>query len=47
LAQADSAFAPSGGLINAELDQRLQQTVASFLDLAEAAMEYPRLKAQW
>jgi chromate reductase, NAD(P)H dehydrogenase (quinone) len=47
LAQAHQAFDPGGRLANAALQQRLEQTITSFLDLVEAAACYPIIKKQW
>lgn len=47
LAQAHQAFDESGALVNAALHKRLDQTVAQFMDLAEAAKHYPCAKKAW
>jgi NAD(P)H-dependent FMN reductase len=47
LAQAHQAFDANGRLGSAPLQQRLEQTLTSFLDLVEAAACYPLIKKQW
>jgi NAD(P)H-dependent FMN reductase len=47
LAQAHSAFGDDGRLANARLQERLEMTIGGFLELAEAAMLYPRIKTAW
>lgn len=47
LAQAHQAFDASGRLASAALQQRLEQTITSFLDLVEAAACYPLIKKRW
>jgi len=47
LAQAHQAFDANGGLINAKLQERLDQTIAQFMDLVEAAKHYPCAKKAW
>ena len=47
LAQAHSAFDEHGRLANPRLQERLETTVDGFLELAEAAMLYPRIKTAW
>jgi NAD(P)H-dependent FMN reductase len=47
LAQAHQAFDAEGKLANAQLAERLGQTVAGFMDLAEAAKHYPCAKTAW
>jgi len=47
LAQAHQAFDAQGKLANAQLAERLGQTVAGFMDLAEAAKHYPCAKTAW
>ncbi|PYP19562.1 MAG: NADPH-dependent FMN reductase [Gemmatimonadetes bacterium] len=47
LAQAHQAFDPNGNLTSAPLAQRLDQTIAGFMDLAEAAKYYPCAKTAW
>ena len=47
LAQAHQAFDAEGKLASAQLAGRLDQTVAGFMDLAEAAKNYPCAKTAW
>src|SRR6266851_3202951 len=47
LAQAHQAFDPQGKIANAQLAGRLDQTIAGFMDLAEAAKNYPCAKTAW
>lgn len=47
LAQAHQAFDTQGNLANAQLADRLDQTIAGFMDLAEAAKHYPCAKTAW
>jgi NAD(P)H-dependent FMN reductase len=47
LARADQAFDAAGNLKNAQLADRLDQTIAGFMDLAEAAKHYPCAKTAW
>ncbi len=47
LAQAHQAFDTQGQLVNAQLADRLDQTIAGFMDLAEAAKNYPCAKTAW
>ena len=47
LAQAHSAFDEQGRLADPRLQERLETTIAGFLELAEAAMLYPRIKTAW
>ena len=47
LAQAHQAFDPQGKLANPQLADRLEQTIAGFMDLAEAAKHYPCAKTAW
>jgi chromate reductase len=47
LAQAHQAFDGEGKLANAQLADRLEQTIAGFMDLAEAAKHYPCAKTAW
>jgi NAD(P)H-dependent FMN reductase len=47
LAQAHQAFDAEGTLANAQLAERLGQTVTGFMDLAEAAKHYPCAKTAW
>jgi chromate reductase, NAD(P)H dehydrogenase (quinone) len=47
LAQAHQAFGPDGRLTNAQLGERLDQTVVAFMDLVEASKHYPCAKKAW
>ena len=47
LAQAHSAFDEQGRLADPRLQERLETTIGGFLELAEAAMLYPRIKTAW
>ena len=47
LAQAHQAFDAQGNLTNRQLAERLDQTIAGFMDLAEAAKHYPCIKTAW
>ena len=47
LAQAHQAFDAEGKLASAQLAGRLDQTIAGFMDLAEAAKNYPCAKTAW
>jgi chromate reductase, NAD(P)H dehydrogenase (quinone) len=47
LAQAHEAFDAQGKLANPQLADRLDQTIAGFMDLAEAAKHYPCVKTAW
>jgi chromate reductase, NAD(P)H dehydrogenase (quinone) len=47
LAQAHQAFDKDGKLANPQLADRLDQTIAGFMDLAEAAKHYPCAKTAW
>ena len=47
LAQAHQAFDAQGKLGNPQLADRLNQTIAGFMDLAEAAKHYPCAKTAW
>jgi NAD(P)H-dependent FMN reductase len=47
LAQAHQAFDSQGKLANSQLAERLDHTVTGFLDLAEAAKNYPCAKTEW
>ncbi len=47
LAQAHQAFDAQGQLADAQLAARLDQTIAGFMDLAEAAKHYPCAKTAW
>jgi NAD(P)H-dependent FMN reductase len=47
LAQAHQAFDDDGGLADGGLRTRFEDTIASFLDLAEASTHYPCVKRAW
>ncbi|WP_144118637.1 NADPH-dependent FMN reductase [Catellatospora sichuanensis] len=47
LAQAHHAFDPSGGLADEELSRRFTANLQGFLELAEAAVNYPCAKQIW
>jgi NAD(P)H-dependent FMN reductase len=47
LAQAHQAFDGEGRIANEELRKRFEETIRSFMDLVEAAKNYPALKKQW
>lgn len=47
LAQAHIAFTPAGRLANAQLAERFERTVVSFMDLVEAVKHYPCVKKAW
>jgi chromate reductase, NAD(P)H dehydrogenase (quinone) len=47
LAQAHSAFDDQGRLANTGLQERLETTLAGFMELAEAAKKYPQMKTAW
>jgi len=47
LAQAHQAFDAQGKIGNQQLADRLDQTIAGFMDLAEAAKHYPCAKTAW
>jgi NAD(P)H-dependent FMN reductase len=47
LAQAHQAFGPDGRIANSALQMRLEQTVATFMDLVEADACYPVIKKRW
>jgi NAD(P)H-dependent FMN reductase len=47
LAQAHEAFGSDGGIADPGLQARFETTVASFLDLVEAATHYPAAKQRW
>ncbi len=47
LAQAHQAFDPQGKIANQPLAGRFEQTIAAFMDLAEAAKHYPCAKTAW
>jgi NAD(P)H-dependent FMN reductase len=47
LAQAHQAFGADGALADPKLSERFEQTIAGFMDLAEAVKNYPCAKAAW
>lgn len=47
LAQAHKAFNPDGGIASAQLSERFEHTIASFMDLVEAARNYPCARKVW
>jgi NAD(P)H-dependent FMN reductase len=47
LAQAHQAFDAEGRIANEQLQQRFEDTVAGFMDLAEASKHYPCVKRAW
>ncbi len=47
LAVANKAFAPDGRIADAQLWERFERTISSFLDLVEAAKHYPCAKKVW
>ncbi len=47
LAQAHAAFDERGGLVNADLAARFEQTIVGFMDLVEASKHYPCAKTKW
>ena len=47
LAQAHQAFGPDGKIANGALQQRLERTVETFMDLVEADACYPVIKKLW
>ncbi len=47
LAMANKAFKPDGEIADAKLSERFERTIASFLDLVEAAKHYPCAKKVW
>jgi len=47
LAQAHQAFDAQGHIANQQLADRFDQTIAGFMDLAEAAKHYPCAKTAW
>jgi len=47
LAQAHVAFDERGGLVNADLGARFEQTIVGFMDLVEASKHYPCAKTKW
>ena len=47
LAQAHKALTPDGMLANAQLAERFEHTIVSFMNLVEAAKHYPCVKKAW
>lgn len=47
LAQAHNAFDPAGRIANEHLSQRFELNIQAFMDLAEAAKNYPCAKKKW
>lgn len=47
LAQAHNAFDHSGSIANEQLSQRFEFTIKAFMDLSEAAKNYPCAKKAW
>ncbi len=47
LARAQDAFGPDGRLADPRLQQRLESTLAGFIDLVEAAKHYPCIRREW
>src|SRR6478752_6322590 len=47
LAQAHKAFNPDGGIASPQLTERFERTIASFMDLVEAARNYPCARKVW
>ena len=47
LAQAHKAFDDKGALADAQLGARFEQNMQAFLDLVEAAKNYPCMKKAW
>ena len=47
ISQASDAYGPVGKLANPKLADRFDQTIAAFMDLAEAAKHYPCAKTAW
>jgi chromate reductase len=47
LAQAHQAFNSEGGIANAQISERFELTVKAFMDLVEAARNYPCAKKAW
>jgi chromate reductase len=47
LAQAHQAFDADGGIANPQLQERFEQTIVGFMDLAEASKHYPCVKTRW
>jgi chromate reductase len=47
LAQAHQAFDPDGGIADEQLGHRFETTIKAFIDLVEAAKNYPCAKKAW
>ena len=47
LAQAHKAFNLEGGIASSPLEERFENTIKTFMDLAEAAKHYPCIKKAW
>ena len=47
LAQAHKAFDERGSIADATLQQRFEATISCFIDVVEAAKNYPAMKKQW
>lgn len=47
LAQAHQAFNTEGRIADATLQKRFEQTIDCFMELVEAATQYPKLKKNW
>ncbi len=47
LAMANKAFAADGSIADAQLSERFERTISSFLDLVEAAKHYPCARKVW
>ena len=47
LAMAHQAFNTDGSLVNAALDKRFEENLVSFMELVEAAKNYPCMKKAW
>ena len=47
LAQAHKAFTEDGRIANDQLRERLEITIAKFMDLVEASTHYPCVKRAW
>jgi NAD(P)H-dependent FMN reductase len=47
LAQAHEAFGEDGRIKNAQLQSFFDSTIGCFIELAEAARNYPAMKSQW
>jgi NAD(P)H-dependent FMN reductase len=47
LAQAHQAFDEDGRIADGQLQERFEQTIVGFMDLAEASKHYPCVKTRW